>query len=274
MLFLLLSACVPGTDDTSDTGDTVTVRDPVALSMIAFNVEGLDSTPEGLAELVFDEVEGEAIWALSEVPNESFVQQLAVSAGGDADPFEYVYGTTGGRLHLALMWDPSQVELTEWWELDALNIAGTARAPLVGAFTTVASDEPFLVVNNHLWRSEERYRHTQATGLNEWVQEQTLPAVALGDFNFDWDVPGGEDSHDLGYDLMTEDGHWTWVVPDELVVTQCSGFYNSILDFVFVGNAAQQWGATSIIREQQNSYCRDDETRSDHRPVQADFLIP
>ena len=275
LIALMLLGCTPSSDDTSvEDLDTSPDRDPVPLTLIAFNIEGRESSVAGLAETAMDEVVGEAIWGLSEVTSPRLLRDLAEVAGGEDEPFESVLGTTGSSLRLALLWDPTQVTLDESWELEALNIGGTGRAPLVGSFRTVETDVPFVVVVNHLWRSEDRYRHEQAEGLNLWVQEQDLPAIALGDFNFDWVVPGGEDDHDRGYDLMTEDDHWVWLRPDELIMTQCNARYSSVLDFVFVANAAQDWTAESTIRNPNNSYCRDDDERSDHRPVQADILIP
>jgi hypothetical protein len=59
----------------------------------------------------------------------------------------------------------------------------------------------------------------------------------VGDYNFDWDVGSGD--HDPGYDELVAGGVFEWVRPDPLVSTQCSGFYDSVLDFVFVGGDAR-----------------------------------
>ena len=77
--------------------------------------------------------------------------------------------------------------------------------------------------------------------LNAWAAKQQLPVVAVGDYNFDWDIANGAANHDLGYDLMTTQGAWDWVQPDSLVTTQCSGWpcrYDSVLDFVFTAGQA------------------------------------
>lgn len=39
--------------------------------------------------------------------------------------------------------------------------------------------------------------------LNEWAENQDLPVIAVGDYNFDWEVVGGDQDHDEGFDLLT-----------------------------------------------------------------------
>lgn len=127
---------------------------------------------------------------------------------------------------------------------------------------------------NHLYRSRNDRRHQQATLLNEWAQTQTAPIVAVGDYNFDWDIANGESDHDQGYDNMTADGVFEWVQPATLIKTQCCPRFNSILDFVFVAGDALGWTATSEIAEIRGGYCTtNNSTESDHRPVFA-FLEP
>src|SRR5690606_3516820 len=130
----------------------------------------------------------------------------------------------------------------------------------------------FIVMVNHLHRSNPGIRHRQAQALNAWAAEQTLPVIAIGDYNFDYNLPSGI-SRDAGFDLMTADGHWVWVQPAALVTTQCSGWpcqYNSVLDFVFVAGPAQAWPVWSEIVVEANDF-PDDLTTPDHRPVLAVF---
>jgi endonuclease/exonuclease/phosphatase (EEP) superfamily protein YafD len=123
---------------------------------------------------------------------------------------------------------------------------------------------------NHLARGDAALRRRQASQLNEWVRTQTLPVIAVGDYNFDWDVVGGDQNHDLGYDNMTNGSAWTWVRPPTLIKTQCSAGFNSVLDFVFVNAAAQSWGGTSEIIVEPND-CVSSPLTSDHRPLVGRF---
>jgi hypothetical protein len=72
--------------------------------------------------------------------------------------------------------------------------------------------------------------------------------VAVGDYNFDWDIPSNGVEHDQGLDLITADDRFKWIQPEPpLVRTQCSSSFNSILDFVFTTAKARTWDASSRI---------------------------
>jgi hypothetical protein len=73
--------------------------------------------------------------------------------------------------------------------------------------------------------------------------------------------------HDRGDDLLTADGLFAWMGRPHLIRPQCS--FNSVLDFVFVAEEVRWRRASSEILAAQESYCPDDNTRSDHRPVLA-----
>ncbi len=108
------------------------------------------------------------------------------------------------------------------------------------------------------------------------MQDGRGPVIAVGDYNFDYELPDGE--HNEAYFRMTKDGIWEWVRPGNPVKTSCHPDFNGILDFVFLANDARNWQATSKILEEGSSYCRqkgnDPFKFSDHRPVQAFISIP
>ena len=170
------------------------------------------------------------------------------------------------------LYDDTRFDLLDWHEIDAINTTGNARAPLVLHLRDTTSGVEFLFMVNHLYRTRDAERYKQAQMLNEWAEQQTLPVIAVGDYNFDRAVKGGGE-HDQGYDLMTADGAWKWVRPARLVTTQCSGWpcrYNSVLDFVFTAGPAQKWPAESEIVVVPGDF-PDDTAKSDHRPVLARF---
>lgn len=129
---------------------------------------------------------------------------------------------------------------------------------------------------NHLNRGTPQRRHDQAVLLNEWAIMDNRAAIAVGDYNFDWEVDGGDEQHDLGYDYMTAQQEWVWVRPAELTTTQCSGWpcgFNSVLDFVFTANGAQGWSANAQIVIGDGDFPDNNQT-TDHRPVLAWFQVP
>jgi endonuclease/exonuclease/phosphatase family metal-dependent hydrolase len=253
-------------DDTGTDGGSPA---PLPLVVVTWNLESGDATLASHTERVAA-VTGEALWAFEEVQNEDWARAVA-EAAADADqaPFEVLVGTTGGADHLALAWEPDRLDLLDWEELDQVNVGGNVRAPLVGHFRLAEGGE-LLVMVNHLWRSDEDARHRQASLLHDWALEQTLPVIALGDYNFDWQVEGGEVHHDAGYDLLTADGAWTWIQHDPLWETHCSD-YDSVLDFVFLGASAAGWTGRAEVIAPEGPQCEDTPTRSDHRPVWAEL---
>jgi hypothetical protein len=108
--------------------------------------------------------------------------------------------------------------------------------------------------------------------LNGWARIQTLPVIAVGDYNLDWNAAGGETDHDRGFDELTADNVFKWVKPASIVKTNCSA-HNSVLNFAFVSGAAQQWSSSSSILFPEPSYCSNEASRSDHRPMLAAFEL-
>ena len=214
------------------------------------------------------------LWGFAEVNRASAARNLEQAAEqGETGDFAAVTGTSGEPIRLVALYDDTRFDLLDWYEIDAINTTGNARAPLVLHLRDTASGVEFLFMVNHLYRSRDAERHKQAQMLNDWAEQQTLPVIAVGDYNFDWDVRGAEGEHDQGYDLMTADGAWKWVRPARLVTTQCSGWpcrYNSVLDFVFAAGPAQKWQAQSEIVVAPGDF-PDDTAKSDHRPVLARF---
>ena len=164
------------------------------------------------------------------------------------------------------------------FELHRINVSGTVRAPLVGHFKVTGTTVEFLFVVNHLYRSKSERRWEQAQLLNRWAAQQAYPIVAVGDYNFDWDVDDGDVDHDQGYEEMVADGHFSWIRPSQLKKTQASPSYDSVLDFIFLGGDSWTWQAKSKILKRDASDNNDDhfpdtDQTSDHRPVMATINI-
>ena len=231
------------------------------------NISTLEQQIEG-----FDGID---IWGYSEVlaawedeaSDASFVDEPGTEG--------HILGTTGGGDRLLIVYDDDRFTLVDSGELANINVGGNVRAPLwVRLRDSENNNLEFIFMVNHLYRSREDRRHQQATLLNQWAQNQTVPVIAVGDYNFDWDVPNGDNDHDDGYDNLTANDIFEWVRPAALRRTQCNLNFNSVLDFVFVAGDAQNWTNTSTIPEIRADYCTTNNTaESDHRPVFA-FLNP
>jgi endonuclease/exonuclease/phosphatase family metal-dependent hydrolase len=283
MLLPLVLGCVapPPETGTPTTPPTTPSTDPSAtppgtgtadLVVAGFNVESGGSDIDVVADEVVAAMPGIALWGFVEVEDEAAADVLAHAAG----ELESFIGTTGWEDRMVLAWDPEVVDVSSVDELDWINIGGTARAPVVGTVEHRATGTAFLFVVNHLWRTDNDARHEQAALLHDWVEEQALPVVMVGDYNFDWDVSSdGADYHDVGYDALTAGGVVEWVKIDPLEKTQCSSYYDSVLDFTFVSGDAQGWAGVADLPDLPADYCTSDEgRRSDHKPVIATFALP
>ncbi len=247
------------------------VQNDSTITVVGWNTELNDADIDVLAERIaaFQDVD---LWGLSEVNQVSAQAPLAQAAAiGEDATYASVLGTSGGGDRLLAIYDATRFTLLASWEEHAINTTGNARAPLVLQLRDKITELDFLFMVNHLYRSRDDERHKQAVLLNAWAARQTLPVIAVGDYNFDLALTGTE--RDDGYDLLTAGGRFVWVQPEILVTTQCSNWpctYNSVLDFVFTAGTAQSWRAKSEIVVAPGDF-PDDASRSDHRPILARF---
>ena len=88
------------------------------------------------------------------------------------------------------------------------------------------------------------------SGLREWARAQTVPTIAVGDYNLDYEFVKHEGNAQLA--TMMADGIWKWVRPEEWIDTQWSGadvdrWPDSMLDFAFVAGPAKDWESTCRV---------------------------
>ncbi|MFM8414953.1 MAG: hypothetical protein ACKOCX_09525 [Planctomycetota bacterium] len=139
------------------------------------------------------------------------------------------------------------------------------------------AEADFVTSGSGGFRGEDDLRTDQARMLVAWARDQRAPVTAAGDFNFDWDMYTKRGNP--GFDAMVADEVWTWIQPDPLRDTNWAAsrdnpkrdrFPDSILDFVFVAQAAKGWQGTSEVIVRPGDF-PDDEQGSDHRPIVATF---
>lgn len=219
------------------------------------------------------------VWGLSEVSGETDAKRFRDAAAAAAkSTFGVVVGSTGSKDRLAVLYDEGAVTFRRKFELlsdvHTPCVKTTARAPLLVEFEHKATKRVFWFMVNHLQRGDADVRLCQSRKLNDWAKKNTIAMIAVGDYNYDWKVKGGDQDHDKGYDVLTADGRFKWVRPAKLVRTQCSPQYDSVLDFVFVTARAKSWPGRAEILFPESSYCtKDPGSDSDHRPVVARFTV-
>ena len=247
------------------------------LKALSWNIESGDSDLTWVSEQLAS-MEGFDMMALSEVdPTWAAALVEAAEQGEGAKgnwnaSFDYVISATGYNQRLMIIWDNLRFErVTEPVELDNLNTQSLSyRSPLYVELRHRVNGESFIVMVNHLARGADDIRNFQAEGLVAWANEQTRPIIALGDYNFDYDIDEGVGNE--GFNRMTQTEEWVWVRPEKLIKSQSNSSYHSILDFIFAANIPDNWSAMSEVLSLYSPF-EDDEITSDHRPVSATFYI-
>ena len=250
------------------------------MTVVSWNVESGGADPATLAQRIRD-LDGVDLWGLSEVQSSSWAQQFERAAEEDEPGDFYSFlGTTGDSDRLLILYDSRQFTELERFEMtwaDRPWYRPTMRLPqpLVAKLRHNATGQEFFFMVNHLCqgRGAESRRLDQATALNEWAAAQTLPVIAVGNYNFDYDLDLGADdeNYEKGFGNMIRNAVFTWVFPEPLVATHCSP-QNRILDFVFLANATGVMTGASEVLEVPGD-CPDDDRTSDHRPIRAVLTI-
>lgn len=240
-----------------------------------WNLESGDSDEEYLAQEV-QKWPGIGVWGFSEVRDEAVLVKMraGLNEANSRANFTGAIGTTGRGDRLAILFDQNLFTHIAFYELQEINVGGTLRAPLVGHLRENATGQEFLFVVNHFYRgkgSEEARRDKQSALFRAWIEQQTLPVIAVGDYNFDCELP--ELNHcNNSFNVLTTGGVVSWVRPENPIRTQCNRRFNSILDFVFVNNQAGAWSAGSWVLNPEYEACDDNAQKTDHRPVAGMFV--
>ncbi|MCH7911122.1 MAG: hypothetical protein IIB38_16105, partial [Candidatus Hydrogenedentes bacterium] len=154
-----------------------------------------------------------------------------------------------------IIYDSTQIEELNHFEIDWddrywYRSTYRPRSALVAHFKLRDSGAEFMFMVNHLYRGSgvDPRRLDQAKKLHDWAAEQTIPVIAVGDYNFDYDLDPGQDgfNYQKGLGDMTGCGSFEWIRPTTMVTTHDST-YNSILDFVFLADPTGSVSATSEI---------------------------
>lgn len=248
------------------------------LTVISYNVESDDvddTDPTKVAEDI-QRIAGADVWGLSEVANQEAADIFTQAVTVPSSSYTSILGTTGSNDKLQLIFNRNRLRLISSEEL---NGSGGTREPLVGRFEFLPNGQEFLFMVNHFNRREAEKRQKQAQFVREWGKQQTLPIIAVGDYNFD--VDPRNKSGNAAFEIFNQDDTFAWIEPQCLSTdtcpptgSQCDPQYNSILDFVFVTGAAKQWQGESDLLFLEEEVCPKEESGySDHRPVSATFRV-
>jgi hypothetical protein len=247
----------------------------VRLLILGWNVESGGNDSATIADQL-KRLEGYDLIGLIEVKKENGATYAAAAGEGEGAKgsaqvdFKYKLSSTGGNDRMMIIWDNKRLKLIDdAKEIMELN-EGNHRAPFYAQFKIKGTPTEFIFMVNHLARGNSALRQRQAKGLSDWAANQTLPIIAVGDYNFDYSVDTGEGNE--GFNKLLGAGVFEWVLPAELFKTQSTDKYVGVLDFMFVANKPENWKVSSKILISENPF-PDNAKTSDHRPIQGRVLI-
>ena len=230
-----------------------------------------------------DDFHGFDVIAFSEVVGREEAETFAVIADEDENlGYRHLVGDSGRNLRVAMIFASERLDLLQSAELDFASTTGGSRKPLAAKFRTKADSTEFWVVAVHLTRGQTRSdgsgsgdirNDAQSEELREWMEAQSEPVIALGDFNYDINFVDGHQR--IGFTTFTENNGPKWIEPDVALDTNWAGetsdeYPNSILDFVFLSQMGSDWKSRSLIYRRAGDF-PDTWRTADHRPVVAFF---
>ncbi|MCP4611469.1 MAG: hypothetical protein GY845_22375 [Planctomycetes bacterium] len=243
--------------------------------VISWNVESGGADPDVVAGQMAA-MDGIDIWGLCEVHGQPWADQFEVGAEtGESGDFTSILGTTGQSDRLLILYDNQQfTEVNHfeigWTDRHWYTTSMRPRSALVARLRHNGTNQEFFFMMNHLYRGSgvDPRRLDQAAMLAQWASQQTIPVIAVGDYNFDWDLDPSDcaENYNKGLGAMTVCG-FDWLKPARMIRTHDS-YYNSVLDFIFLANYADIISGESEIVVRPNDF-PDDNTTPDHRPVKA-----
>jgi len=258
---------------------TLIGAEPNAISILAWNIESPGSNPEVIAKQLDDLLPFDVI-ALSEVPEDA-AELFTKRWGQEAS----LVGTSGGASRLLVAWNPERLECLNKEELKTIDGKsfgpGNQIAPLVAHLKDRKSSFEFKILMNKLQRGSEQVRKTQALLLCDWGKQQTLPCIAVGGYNFDYDFPTKKGN--ASFDAFMETKIWRWIEPKDLIDNNWADnnrdgkddYPDSLLDFAFVTQWDKAQNVASITAEvlkREGDFPDSDQT-SDFRPMRTLILL-
>ncbi|MEM9643709.1 MAG: hypothetical protein AAF989_01850 [Planctomycetota bacterium] len=243
------------------------------IRILAWNIESEGANPKVIAKEL-SAMPGYEIYGFSEVLPSDW-KHIEEALG---DEFLFAYSRSGSNDRLAYAIRKDRFEVIKQYEIgrfeDHIINPGNYRSPFVFELRDRITGIEFAVMLNHLARGKSEVRQRQARGLTAWAKAVSLPVIAIGDYNFDFEFSTRRGNG--AFEIFQADETWKWVEPKPLIDSNWydgdgdgkDDYEGSILDFAFLAGQAKGWNARSRVIVREGDFPDDDQT-SDHRPIEV-----
>ncbi len=273
-LLVSLTSCQNAND-----GPSADVQDkPFKYRVLHWNIESSGNEPQVIAKQLNDLGAADLI-ALSEVDQpQVYVESLSKRF---IKRYSFLLGASGQfqnreNQRLFLAYNQNRFEAVSHLDMhkyEKLKLNDGAHAsPFVVNLKDKVTNQEIVVVVCHFSLRNSDLRQTQALALRKWAKTIAKPVIAIGSFNFDYQIK--KQTGNTAFDEFTKDGIWKWSKPEKLVDT-CwlagedgkDRYPDTIVDFAFTSNFPNDWNSSSKIIVREGDFPDDDQT-SDHRPIE------
>lgn len=243
-------------------------------TVVSWNVNARQADLQ-LTALRMARFQGVHLWGLCEVRDTHWAEML-VQAAGENEPGDFVgiVSRTEGTDGSCIIYDKTQFDLIRAFEIDWTDQLWYCariplRPPLVAHLRHRAQGQEFFFMVNRLYNCQiER----QAAALNFWADGKTLPVVAVGTYDFQYDPDTGPlyPNGQQGLMALIAKGVFRWLPPDNPVAT-FNWDREVINDFFFLARTfGRLLGQSRIVVEPGDFVARE---TSNYRPVRAVFTV-
>lgn len=190
--------------------------------------------------------------------------------------FGFIHGMTKKNDSSVVFYDKKRFNLVESSEVAAVaSVNESQHAPFCVRLNEYLGAQDLAVVMNTIASGDMDFQENQAAALREWARGQSMPLIALGQCDFDYERQAQRGN--ACFHAFIRDGVWEWVKPVELSVAKghgkkkgIEGYFDIGQEFSFVGGAARDWSAEFRPAVRWRDFSGDKKT-GEHRPVELNL---
>jgi hypothetical protein len=217
------------------------------------------------------------LWGLCNVRDDRWAQMFEQAASGtEPGRFVRILSPTGGSDRSCILYDVTKFECLGYFEFSWsgqpwYRYELGLRPGLVAHLRHRSSKQELYFMVNWLHGVPA---DKQAVALSEWASRQDAPVIAVGTYDFEYrpETQPTTTTGRRGYQALTANGGFQWLMPDNPVRTVWRGDLDAIDDFVLLADSKHKLAGHSRVIVEPDDF-PDNDLTPDHRPLWAMITI-